>query len=438
MKTLTDLIGELSPEAAGNWMYDRVREYYPWCRSITGDGLRQTLQALGDHIPLELHEVATGTPVFDWTIPNEWNVREAWIEDPKGNKVVDFRDHNLHLLGYSAPFKGRVSRQELVDHCFTLPDHPDWIPYRTSYFKEQWGFCLTQNQLDALPEGDYEVCIDTTLAPGHLTYGECVVPGSDPGAEILISAHACHPSLANDNLSGIALALYLARELANIDHRYTYRFIFAPGTIGAIAWLARNADNVDHIKHGLIFACVGDGHAPTYKQSRRGDAVVDKAVAHVLAQTSPDHTIKPFTPYGYDERQYCSPGFNLPVGCFMRSGPGGYPEYHSSADNLDLVQPEALADSLDKVLRVLEVLEGNATYRNLNPHCEPQLGKRGLYSLVGGRNDTQALQMALLWVLNYSDGENSLLDIAQRAEMPFAQIRAAADALIEADLLKRC
>lgn len=432
---LETLRAQCDRDAAGAWMYDRVKEWYPLCRSITGNGLRDTLRAMGKHAPIDLHEVATGTPVFDWTIPNEWNVREAWVRDTQGNTVVDFQHHNLHLLGYSAPFQGMVSREELLDHCFTLPDHPDWIPYRTSYYQERWGFCLTQKQRDALPEGDYEVFIDTTLEPGHLTYGECFLPGSDPEKEILISAHACHPSLANDNQSGLALALYLAKALGEVDHRYSYRFVFAPGTIGAIAWLARNQDRAEHIRHGLIFACVGDDHAPTYKQSRRGDAAVDKAAAYVLAQAT-GSTINPFSPYGYDERQYCSPGFNLPVGCFMRSGPGGYPEYHSSADNLDLVKPEALADSLDHVLRILTILEGDATYLNMNPHCEPQLGKRGLYSALGGRNDTQALQLAMLWVLNYSDGENSLLDIALRAEIPFEHMRAAADALIDADLLK--
>lgn len=434
--SLQELHANTDLAEAGAWMCSRVAEWYPHCRSITGDGLRQTLRALGEHAPVELHEVATGTPVFDWTIPKEWNVRAAWVRDPNGDVVVDMKDHNLHLLGYSAPFRGTVSREELVKHCFTLPEHPDWIPYRTSYYSEQWGFCLTQRQLDALPEGDYEVCVDTTLSSGHLTYGECFLPGSDPEAEVLISAHACHPSLANDNLSGMALALWLARAIAQTVHRLSYRFVFAPGTIGAIAWLAQNRDRVSRIQHGLIFACVGDDHTPTYKQSRQGDATIDKAVRHVLSQAEGGHTVKPFTPYGYDERQYCSPGFNLPVGCFMRSGPSGYPEYHSSADNVDLVKPDAMGDSLDKVLQVFGVLEGDATYVNLNPNCEPQLGKRGLYSAIGGRSDAQVLQMAMLWVLNFSDGENSLLDIAARAAMPFDQVRTAADALIAADLLR--
>lgn len=373
--------------------------------------------------------------MFDWTIPDEWSIRDAWIKNAAGERVVDFREHNLHVLGYSEPFQGRLSAEDLKAHCYTLPDHPDRIPYRTSYYKRQWGFCLTQHQYDALTEPEYDVCIDSTLGPGVLDYAQCVVPGATSD-EVIVSAHVCHPSLANDNLSGITLAMQLARALTDIETRYTYRFIFAPGTIGAIAWLSEHqAQAKERVRHGLILACVGDTAPFTYKQSRRGDAPVDRAASLVLGLHAEGSTIKPFSPYGYDERQYCSPGFDLPVGCFMRSGPGGYPEYHTSGDNLGLLRPHALGESFTNALRIFEALEGDGTYLNTNPHCEPQLGKRGLYSAVGGRTDTRAVEMAMLWVLNYSDGGNSLIDIALRAQLPFAAIRAAADALLDAGLL---
>ena len=429
-----DFMTTIDAAEAAQWMCGRIRDWYPICRSITGEGLRETLRRIADHAPLTLYEVPSGTPVFDWRVPQEWNIRDAYVKDAAGRRVVDFRAHNLHVLGYSVPVKKTASLAELKEHCFTLPEHPEWIPYRNSYYAENWGFCLTQHQLDTLEDGEYEVCIDATLADGSLTYGECFLPG-ETEEEILFSAHACHPSLANDNLSGLALATYLAKVLGKVERRYSYRFIFAPGTIGAITWLARNEERAGKIRHGLILACLGDPGATTYKKSRRGNAEIDLAAQYVLERSGPPFAVLDFSPYGYDERQYCSPGFNLPVGCFMRTPPGGYPEYHSSADNLDLVRPECLADSLAKILGVLEVLEGNATYRNLNPKCEPQLGKRGLYGAIGGRTDAKALEMSMLWVLNYSDGEHSLLDIARMAPYSFHYIRAAADALLNAGLL---
>ena len=425
----------IAAEDAGPWIHARVREWHPICRSITGEGLRETLRRIGEFIALEVHEVPSGTAVFDWTVPKEWNIRDAYVKDSGGQRVIDFQQHNLHVLGYSTPIHRRMPLTELREHCFTMPDKADWIPYRNSYYNEDWGFCLSQNQLEALEEGEYEVCIDSTLEDGALTYGECYLPGATD-EEIFFSAHACHPSLANDNLSGMALATYLARALDNTERRYSYRFVFAPGTIGAITWLARNEAQTARIRHGLILACLGDAGDVTYKRSRRGNAPIDQAAAYALAQSGAPHTVLDFSPYGYDERQYGSPGFDLPIGCFMRTPPGGYPEYHSSADNPELVQPDKLADSLEKILDVLAILEGDACYTSLNPKCEPQLGKRGLYSAIGGRTGTKALEMSLLWVLNQSDGHHSLLDIAQRSGYPFPQIRQAADTLLDAKLLE--
>jgi len=383
-------------------------------------------------VPMTMHEVPSGTPLFDWTTPKEWNGRAAWIKTPGGEKIADFATHPLHLLGYSTPIHETVSIATLKEHCFSLPGQPDLIPYRTSYYRERWGFCLPHAVLEALPEGEYEVFIDATLADGALSYGEIVLPGVSKD-EILFSAHACHPGLANDNLSGLAIATWLARALSGVVRHHTMRFIFAPGTVGAIAWLAHNEQRAHRIQHGLTLACLGDAGHTTYKQSRHGDAMIDRAVAHVLAQSGSAYEVQPFVPYGYDERQYGSPGFNLPVGCLMRTPPGAYPEYHTSADNLDLLRPEAMADSLAKLLAVVEVLEGNTTCQNLAPRCEPQLGKRGLYGSVGGTS--KDAEMALLWVLNFSDGEHTLLDIAERAELPFAALREAADKLIAVDLL---
>ncbi|NUT12448.1 MAG: DUF4910 domain-containing protein, partial [Nonomuraea sp.] len=415
----------------GAEMHDLVRRLYPLCRSITGDGLRRTLEIIGESVPLEITEVPTGTKVLDWTIPREWTIRDAYIKDPDGRKVVDFRESNLHVVGYSAPVEATLSLEELRGHLHTLPDQPDLVPYRTSYYAETWGFCLSQNTLDGLADGPYEVRIDSTLADGHLTYGEHVIPGSS-SEEVLISCHVCHPSLANDNLAGVAVAVALAQRLT--DPWYTYRFIFAPGTIGAITWLALNRERTDRIRHGLTLACAGDAGTITYKRSRRGDAEIDQVFAHVLKDRP--HTLLDFSPYGYDERQYCSPGFNLPVGSLTRTPYGSYPEYHTSADNPDFVRPEAMEDTLETLWSAVRVLEGNRRYQNLSPYGEPQLGARGLYGSLGGRSDTKQAQLAMLWVLNLSDGLHSLLDIAERSHLPFAAVADAAHALRNAGLLK--
>ena len=418
----------------GSAMHELVTQLYPICRSITGDGIRQTLRRLQACIPLTVHEVPSGTQVLDWTVPNEWNIRDAYVKNSRGERVVDFRQSNLHVLNYSVPVHRTVGLEELRSHCFTLADHPDWIPYRTSYYKEAWGFCLTDRQLQALPEDRYEVHIDTTLAPGHLSYGEVVLPG-ETADEILVSCHACHPSLCNDNLSGIAVATYLARHLGRQRRRHTYRFLFIPGTIGSITWLARNESVVPQVKHGLVLASVGDAGSLHYKRSRRGNAGIDRAVAHVLRHAGAPFEVMDFTPYGYDERQYCSPGYDLAVGCLSRTPYGRYPEYHTSADNLDFVHPEALANSYATCLAVFDVLDGNETYVNQNPKGEPQLGRRGLYGAIGGKSEERVDELALLWVLNLSDGCHTLLDIAERAGLAFATIRRAANALVAHGLL---
>lgn len=413
-------------------MFGLVSELYPICRSITGDGVRRTLDILARSIPLTRHEIPTGTRVFDWEIPKEWNVREAYIKNMHGERVIDFAASNLHVVSYSAPVHAVLPLEELRPHLHSIPDHPDWIPYRTTYYKNTWGFCLTQRQLDALTDERYEVVIDSSLQDGSLTYAECYLPG-DTADEVLVSSHICHPSLCNDNLSGISTAVFLARSLLNRPRRYSYRFLFAPGTIGAIAWLATHLDGVSRIKHGLVLTCIGDEGAFHYKKSRRGTAEIDRAVACVLREAGSSHEILEFSPYGYDERQFCSPGFNLPVGCLMRSVWGRFPEYHTSADNLEFVTPRALEASLDVLSKVVDVLERNRTYSSTNPYCEPALGRRGLYRTIGA--DVASENMAILWVLNLADGEHSLLDIAERSGLRFGAIREAADRLAAHGLL---
>lgn len=416
-------------------LYQFIERLYPIYRSITGNGVRETLSIIQKDIPLTLHEVPTGTPVFDWTVPKEWNIRDAYVKDATGHKIIDFQQCNLHVVSYSLPIRKRVSLTELKQHLFTLPDHPDWIPYRTAYYKEDWGFCLNHNQLTSLPEGEYEVCIDSELKDGALTYGEYFLPGQTTD-EVFISCHVCHPSLCDDNLSGNAVATFLAQALADMPaRRYSYRFVFIPGTIGSLTWLARNEAQTKYIKHGMVLTCVGDENRPTYKRSRRGDAEIDRAFLHVLRHAGGDYQAIDFFPYGYDERQYCSPGFNLPVGCFMRGQHGKFPEYHTSADNLQFIKPSILADSFLKCWTVIQLLETNKTYVNLNPKGEPRLGTRGLYSNIGGV-DRQAQEMALLWVLNLSDGQHSLLDIAERSDLKYTLIKDAADALTGVGLLK--
>jgi aminopeptidase-like protein len=419
----------------GQAMYRIIMDLYPICRSITGDGFRQTLRLIQQYIPVTIHEVPSGTKVLDWTVPLEWNIKDAYIKNQRGQKIVDFHELNLHVVSYSRPICKKVPLHELKQHLFSLPDHPDWVPYRTSYYKENWGFCISQKQLMEMQDEEYDVCIDTSLKEGHLTYGECFLPGKR-SEEILISCHACHPSLCNDNLSGIALAVFLAKALIAQSLHYSCRFLFIPGTIGSITWLAQHEADISKIKHGFVLTGVGDSGHYTYKKSRRGNAEVDEAFIHVLKHSQQNYKVIDFFPYGYDERQYCSPAFNMPIGCFMRTPHGKYEEYHTSADNLDFVQPQYLEGSFVQCLSVLNVLQKNRKFINLNPKGEPQLGKRGLYRAIGGQTGEPLKELALLWVLNLSDGKHSLLDIAERSGLKYGSIQNAADILIRHELIK--
>jgi aminopeptidase-like protein len=421
-------------DGAASSMRSLISDLYPICRSITGDGVRRTIERVAKDLPLEVREVASGTQVFDWTVPKEWNIRSAWIADATGRRVVDFDASNLHVVSYSVPMHARMALSELRPHLHSLPDQPSVVPYRTSYYHESWGFCLSHDTLSTLQEGEYEVFIDSTLDDGALTFAECVIPGDEPD-EVLLSCHICHPSLCNDNLSGIALVTFLGGLLRRCETRFTYRLIFIPGTIGSITWLALNEAQVGRIRHGLVVSGVGDAGPLTYKRSRQHDAAVDRAMALVLERSGRPHQVLDFDPYGYDERQFCSPGFDLPVGRISRSVYGTYPEYHTSADDLEFVRDDALVDTLSAVTETLDLLERDRRYVNLNPKCEPQLGRRGLYRAIGGPNAASA-EMALLWLLNLADGRASVIDIVERSGLPPRAVHDAVAALLAHGLIE--
>jgi aminopeptidase-like protein len=420
------------PDQIGEELLVLMRELFPIPRSLTGDGVRETLAVLGRELPLEVVETPSGTPVFDWTVPREWNLHAAWIEGPDGRRIVDAAESPLHILGYSVPVDAVVGLDELRKHLFTHTERDDLIPYRTSYWKEQWGFCMTGRQLDALREGEYRVVVDATLEDGSLTSGEVNLRGLTD-AEFLLTTHVCHPVLANDNLSGVVLLWALARTLARQQGlRYTYRFLWSPGTLGPLCWLDRNLRTIDRIENGLVVSCVGDPGPLRYKRSRRGDESIDRAAAHVLGRDAAS-IVSEWQPTGGDERQFCSPGFDLPVGTLSRTPHGLFPEYHSSADDLELISAAALAGSFRTALEIVDVVETNRSYRNLLPNGEPQLGRRGLYqSVPDGTNP----ELAYLWLLNLSDGRHDLLRIAERSGLPYETVRAAAETLERHALLE--
>jgi aminopeptidase-like protein len=432
---MLDLAESRQEDALGADAFELMRRLFPICRSLTGDGVRETFDVLAEHIPLERREIASGTKVFDWRVPDEWNIREAHITAPDGTRIVDFGRSNLHVVSYSEPVRATLSLDALQERLHTLPEQPDAVPYRTSYYDRTWGFCLSHRQLLELEPGDYDVVIDSTLEPGSLSYAELTVEGSGED-EVLLSTYVCHPSLANDNLSGIAVATMLAKQLSERDLRHTYRFLFAPGTIGPLVWLHENRDRLDRIRHGLTFSCIGDGGDLTYKCSRRGDAEIDQAVEIVLRDSGADHRVLPWEPWGGDERQFCSPGFDLPLGTLTRTPHGEFEGYHTSADSLDLIRPKSLAGAVETCLQVVEALESNRRCTNLSPRGEPQLGRRGMYRSAGGAVATPDDERALLWVLNLSDGHSSLLDIARRSGLRYPVVQRAAERLARASLLE--
>lgn len=425
-----------SAEAAGALARQALalaRDIYPICRSITGNGVRDTLRRVAEVVPLEIMEVASGTPVFDWEIPKEWNIRDAFVADASGHRWIDFRHHNLHVMSYSTPVRRTMSLAELRPHLHTLPERPDWIPYRTSYYRETWGFCLAHSVLERMPEGQYEVVIDSDLAPGSLTYAEGAVRGESE-EEFLVYTHVCHPSLANDNALGVAAAAVLAAALRRTRTRLTYRFVFAPGTIGSIAWLARNEALLPRIRAGLVLGLLGVPAPLTYKRSRRGRSEIDLIAATVVRELDPNAKVVEFSPYGYDERQFCSPGIDLPIGRVSRSSHGEFDEYHTSADNFQLVDEAALEQSLRAILKMIRRVDENRRFLSRNAKGEPRLGKRGLFRSTGGAGPGE-FEHAMLWLMNQADGEHGINDTSAASGIPTPVLTRAAQALLDSGLL---
>lgn len=406
----------------GQGLYDLATRLFPICRSITGDGFRLSLEMIREQVPeMQVFEVPTGTQVFDWTIPREWNIRGGWIRNKQGETIIDFRNSNLHVLGYSVPIHQTVSREELLEHVYTQPEQPDWIPYVTSYYKERWGFCMSERQKQQLTDEEYEVCIDSTLADGSLTYGELIVPG-ETDEEIFFSTYLCHPSMANNELSGPCLMTALIKYVQSLkSRRYTYRFIIVPETIGSITYLSRNLKTMQqHVKAGFVLSCVGDDRTYSMVSTKYEDTLADRVLENVLRFHYPDYIRYSFMKRASDERQYGSAGVGLPVCAFCRSKYHEYPEYHTSADDLSLISPEGLQGSYEVMVKVIDALEHNRHYCITVP-CEPQLGKRGLYPTISQKG-TYAAFRAMQHFTAYADGRNDLIDISNLIGTPVDQL----------------
>ncbi len=440
-------------------LYSLMQELFPICRSITGNGVRKTLKILKEEIDLKIINVPSGTKVFDWKIPNEWNIKDAYVKNSKGERIIDFHKSNLHILNYSIPIKKTISSNELKKHLYSLREKPNSIPYVTSYYKKNWGFCVPHNLLKSFNDDTYNVHIDSTLKPGSLTYGEFLIKGKIKD-EILISTYICHPSLCNDNLSGIVVTTMLAKLLSKIETYYSYRFLFIPETIGAITWLSKNKKNLSKIKSGFVITCVGGNGTFTYKKTRNNDSEIDKISIDVLKHSKKPFQTRDFFPYGSDERQYSSPGINLPIGVFMRTPYYEFKQYHTADDNLDSIKKFALNDSLIMLFKIILEVEKKKpsfsikqknkisksksdVFQNLNPNCEPQLGRRKLYRnisksrLVDKNNSENMIELSICWVLNFSDGFHSLKEISKKSNLPLKLIQKTAKLLVEKKLIKK-
>jgi len=449
-------------------MIQLMVELYPICRSITGNGTRQTLSIIKKYFPIEVKEIKSGTQVFDWIVPKEWNISAAYVISPKGEKIIDFKKSNLHLVNYSIPINKKIPLEILKEHLYTLPKYPDAIPYVTSYYKQNWGFCLEHKKFLKLENGEYSVVIDSKLEDGHLTYGEYLIEGKSK-EEILLTCYICHPSLCNDNLSGVVLLTLLAKHLTKFNSEFSIRFLFIPETIGAITWIHQNQNNLDRIKHGIVATSLGSKEKITFKKTRQNNTVLDQIVPKILKTKCKSYEISDFFPWGSDERQFCSPFFNLPVSSIFRSiYTSSTPEYHNSMDNLDFIDNSSMKESFLIFLSIISELDKQKMsnnqpltnqknklknkkyeekntmkkqfYKNLKPKCEPHLTKYGLYHQLGGQISTMQrrdFELAIQWILNMSDGTNSLFDISQKSKISYPLIEEAIESLIKVNLLEK-
>jgi aminopeptidase-like protein len=419
----------------------RIEKYFdrlfPITRSLTGNGNRRTLEILGEIVEFKINEVPSGTKCFDWVVPPEWNVVDAWVKNISGKKIIDYKTNNLHLMGYSVPVHKKMDLGELKQHLYSDTTMPNAIPYVTSYYKKNWGFALADKHLKLLTEDEYEVFIDSSFKQdGSMTYGEAYIRG-DSDKEILFSTYICHPSLASDNLSGPLVVAFIYEKLKKMKLKFSYRFLYMPETIGSIYYLSKYGEQLKkNLLSGFVVTTIGDNGKFSYKKSRQGNALCDRAAELVLTQTEKDFNIIDFFPRGSDERQYCSPGFDMPIGSLMRTPYGMYSHYHTSKDNKDYIDFNSMVDSIDKYLKIVEVMETNAWYVNQNPYCEPHLEKYKLYSSVGAKKKAASFDCAISWVLNYSDGNFDLIDIALKSKLNYDIIVKSAKELVQAGLLK--
>ncbi len=417
-------------------MHDWARQIFPINRSLTGDGVRQTLNFIKDHAPeLQVFEVPTGTKAFDWVVPKEWSIREAWIADSNGEKLIDFRENNLHCMGYSAPIDKIVSREELEHYLYSLPNQPDAIPYVTSYYKRNSGFCLTQKQRDSFGNGPFHIYIDSELFDGSLSYGELLVPGDSPES-ILFSTYICHPSLANNEVSGPVVALALAKYVQSLkNRRYSYRFLFTVETIGSIYFISKHLEELRRdLICGWVLTCIGDDRNYSYVPTRNGNTLTDRISRRILKDLGKKYTEYSWLDRGSDERQYNSPGVDLPVGSLMRTKYGEYPEYHTSLDTLEVISPEGLAGGLSMLVQAVDILETNNFYR-VNVKCEPQLDKRGLYPTTSTKSSDTQLRNQMN-VISFLDGQLDLLEISEICGISYNEVVSVINKLYDVDLVE--
>jgi aminopeptidase-like protein len=431
---INTVLNKSKTDHIGLQMYHLLEKLFPICRSITGNGVRETLSILQEHIPLKINEVPTGTKVFDWIIPQEWNINDAYVMDEAGNKIIDFQKNNLHVVGYSIPVNKVITLAELQEHLHSIADQPEAIPYVTSYYQQRWGFCITQKERNALKEGKYKVCIDSELKDGFLTYGELIIPGESE-KEIFLSTYVCHPSMANNELSGPVVTTFLAKWIMSKPRRFTYRIIFIPETIGSITYLSKNLEIMKrNMIAGFNISCVGDNRVYSYLPTRNGDTYADRVALNILKFKNLNLVNYSFLDRGSDERQYNAPGVDLPVCCVMRSKFGTYPEYHTSLDNLDCVNPEGLAGSYDVLTECLGLIEENYKYK-IRCLGEPQLGKRGLYPSISTKNSVDDELRKMMDFIAYADGDNDLINISNKINVPVWELYPIIQKLVKADLL---